>query len=162
MEQRLRRAVFDKLEMLSEQAGSSEPGRLAGLARSEIRRLTDGWRQLLASHQPDDDGRCPRCSGWLRRRRWPCPVWLVAHHQLVGEGVWHEKRPKRPSAGPFGKRNPTVVIRRQLPGNRPAPRSDAGGSAAASPAGRSIGVYRAAVVERGQRSQPDAQYRTAS
>jgi len=123
MEQLLRRAVFDRLEMLSEEASNAEPGSLVSLARTEFRRLTDGWRELLASHQPDDDGRCPQCSGWLRRRRWPCPVWLSAHHYLIGEGVWH-RQPQRanPSPSPFGRRNPTIVIPRQLPaGSSTAP-----------------------------------------
>lgn len=150
MEQPLRRAVLDRLDQLSKQAGSAAPAKLEKLARSEIHRLTGGWRQLLAYHQPDDSGRCPRCSGWLRRRRWPCPVWLVAHQHLIGEKLEHKQRPV---PGPFRKRNPTIVISRRRP---PAPagatthRRSAGSTPIQLPArpGRRGGVHRAPVVER--------------
>jgi len=149
MEQRLRRALFDRLEMLGEEASNAEPGNLARLARTEIRRLTDGWRELLASHQPDEDGRCPQCSGWLRRRRWPCPVWLSAHHNLIGEGVWHKQRPK-PSPGTSRRRNPTIIIPRQLPAPVAPLALTAGHALTAAP------IHRAAVVEHSQRPRARA------
>ncbi len=112
MEQRLRRTVLRRLESLGEQAASAEPGVLVTLARTEIRRLTDGWRGLLADHQPDDDGRCQRCAGWIRNRRWPCQVWLAAHQHLIGEATWHKPRRKvRPNV--FARRGPTVVAPRR-------------------------------------------------
>jgi hypothetical protein len=150
MEQRLRRAVFDRLELLSEEASNAEPGELVTLARDELRRLTAGWRELLASHQPDEDGRCPRCSGWLRRRRWPCPVWLTAHYHLIGEGLWqrHQRVNRQPS--PFSRRNPTIVIPRQLPA-RCGPTTIDGGAY--------VGVHRAA-IEGAPRLRPS--YRNAS
>ena len=113
MEQRLRRAVLDKLEGLGETADYIEPDQLASLARSEIRRLTDGWRNLLVTHQPDDNGRCPQCSGWIKRRRWPCPVWLAAHQHLIGEGLGHRDR-RYPLRNPFTRCKQMVVIRRRL------------------------------------------------
>lgn len=163
MEQRLRSALFDRLELVSEEASCAEPSSLVRLARTEIRRMTDGWRELLTSHQPDDDGRCPQCSGWFRRRRWPCPVWLSAHHHLIGDSLWHKPRPK-PSPSPFGKRNPTIVKPRQLPARPDAvsrtvsrtvsqpvtPRALMAGSAGATP------VHRAAVVERAPRPRLQA------
>ena len=152
MEQPLRRAVLDRLDQLSKQAGSAVPAKLEKLARSEIHRLTGGWRQLLANHQPDDSGRCPRCSGWLRRRRWPCPVWLVAHHQLIGESLAHRKRPRRPAPGPFGRRNPTIVISRQRQPT-PARATPHNQAAESTPTqlpswGRRGHVHRAPVVQR--------------
>ena len=125
MEQRLRRAVFDRLEMLSEEASNAEHDSLVSLARTELRRLTDGWRELLNSHESDDDGRCRQCFGWFRRRRrWPCAVWLSAHHYLIGEGHWHRSQQVNQPPSPFGRRNPTIVIRRQLPpGASGAPRA---------------------------------------
>lgn len=114
MEQRLRRKMLRGLESLGEQASRAEPGQLVTLARTEIRRLTDGWRRLLAEHQPDEDGRCQHCSGWLKRRRWPCQVWLAAHQHLIGEAIWTKARTKtRP--GTTAHRKPTIVLPRQRP-----------------------------------------------
>lgn len=54
------------------------------LVREGLRVLIGTWRRLLAAHAADEDGRCPECPrGWLRRRRWPCAVWTVAHEHLV-------------------------------------------------------------------------------
>jgi hypothetical protein len=117
VEQTLRRAVLDRLQQVGERAGSAEVGTLVPMARAEIRRMTNGWRELLTSHQPDDKGRCPRCSGWLRRRRWPCPVWLAAHHHLIGESLANSPRK---SQAVKARRNPTVVIPRRLPTDHPA------------------------------------------
>lgn len=114
MEQRLRRAVFDRLETLGGRAHNADAVSLEALTRTGLRRLTNSWRALLASHQPDDDGRCPQCWAWLRRRRWPCRVWLSAHQQLIGETLAKKPRPAL-SPSPFGRRNPTVVIPRALP-----------------------------------------------
>jgi len=115
MEQRLRRTVLRRLESLGRQAATAEPGVLVILARTEIRRLTDGWRMLLADHQPDDDGRCRLCAGWVRHRRWPCHVWLAAHQHLIGEATWHKPRRKARS-GTFGRRHLTVAPRRRQNG----------------------------------------------
>jgi hypothetical protein len=108
MGHRLRRAVYDRLEAVGEHAGHADAGSLVKLARTEIHRLTRCWRQVLAAHQPDEDGRCPLCSGLFRRRRWPCQVWLAAHQQLIGEGLAHKERPN-PLPSPFA---PVVVARR--------------------------------------------------
>ena len=51
--------------------------------RAELADLIRAWRRLLEVHVADDRGRCPRCRGWWRARRWPCRVWLTAHEQLI-------------------------------------------------------------------------------
>lgn len=145
MEQGLRRAVLDKLEGLDETVGYAHPDRLVPLARTEIRRLTDCWRRLLDSHQPDDDGRCPHCAGWLRRKRWPCAVWLAAHQHLIGEGVTQQGR-RHLLRNPF-RRKPAIAIPRQQD-ERPhqaaepatGPAVEAGGAGAARTTGTATGV----------------------
>jgi hypothetical protein len=55
----------------------------AALAETETSRLIRAWRGLLAEHEPDQNGRCRRCSGWRRHRAFPCSVWVTAHRYLV-------------------------------------------------------------------------------
>ena len=50
---------------------------------AELAKLASAMREILALHQPDRDGRCRGCSGWRRHRRFPCPVWLIAHRHLL-------------------------------------------------------------------------------
>ncbi len=112
----LRDAVLDRLTALEQFAGVGEPGsgrpggradtRRAGerggdlasalpLARTELSRLADGWRLLLTGHGVGEDGRCRACHGWVRHRRWPCPVWLTAHRHLVEDAPPAESEPER-------------------------------------------------------------------
>ena len=100
VEDALRNAVLQRLELLDKVAEHGAADTLVPLARAEIHRLADGWRLLLTVHQPDEDGRCRACPGWLRRRRWPCQVWTMAHQHLIGEGVPHRER-RRPLRNPF-------------------------------------------------------------
>lgn len=100
VEDALRNAVLQRLELLDKVAEHGAAETLVPLARAEIHRLADGWRLLLTVHQPDEDGRCRACPGWLRRRRWPCQVWTMAHQHLIGEGVPHRER-RRPLRNPF-------------------------------------------------------------
>ncbi|MGH3940350.1 MAG: hypothetical protein ACRDTG_17290 [Pseudonocardiaceae bacterium] len=79
----LRQAVWERLDMLDELASRADAESLLSLARTELPRLTDGWRALLAAHEPDPRGRCPECSSRWRPRRGPCTVWRVAHDNLV-------------------------------------------------------------------------------
>ena len=81
----MRAAVLRQLAMLDDMAQHGEPDSLLPVARTELHRLTDGWRLLLTVHQPGEDGRCLACRGRLRRRRWPCRVWTMAYHHLIGE-----------------------------------------------------------------------------
>jgi hypothetical protein len=87
----IRAAVLRRLDLL-DRAVMADPGLLLPLARTEINRLTDGWRLLLTVHQRDDEGRCGACPTGIRGRRWPCPVWKMAYEQLIGEGLPHRKR----------------------------------------------------------------------
>lgn len=113
MDRSLRRAVLERLaavEDIAMRAGSQLSVRMA---RSHLKTITGGWRELLIEHQPDLRGRCPVCSGWLRRRRWPCQVWVTAHHHLIGGELpepagWSPKK-----ANPFRRPRQVEVIPRQ-------------------------------------------------
>ncbi|MGZ3142556.1 hypothetical protein ACVDFE_11280 [Lentzea chajnantorensis] len=101
MDEVLRDAVLHRLALLEEVAEQGAAEALVPLARTEIHRLTDGWRLLLTLHQPDEDGRCRTCPSRLRwRRRWPCQVWNTAHRHLIGEGLPHRER-RGPLRNPF-------------------------------------------------------------
>lgn len=79
--------VLARLDALDHAAGqlTRSPASEARM-RAELARLVRMYRTLLARHHPDGSGRCPRCRRrWIgRRRRWPCPVWQLAHDCLVG------------------------------------------------------------------------------
>lgn len=79
----LQGAVHERLDYLDTLVAEADLPSCAALAESEIARLTAAWRAVLAEHQPDGDNRCPQCSGWRRRRRFPCSVWITAHHHLI-------------------------------------------------------------------------------
>lgn len=86
MDRSLRRAVLEWLAAVEEMAVRASSQRSVRLARTHLKTITEGWRELLLAHQPNLKGRCPVCSGWLRRRRWPCQVWVTAHEHLIGDG----------------------------------------------------------------------------
>lgn len=79
----LRNAVWERLDMLSELASRADAPSLLSVARSELPRLTDGWRTLLAAHEPDERGNCPECSTRWRQQKSPCAVWRAAYEHLV-------------------------------------------------------------------------------
>jgi hypothetical protein len=81
--QMLRRAGWERLDMLDELASSADNGSLVSVARNELPRLTHGWRALLAAHAPDPRGRCPECSSRWRPRAALCSVWRAAHEHLI-------------------------------------------------------------------------------
>ncbi|WP_253858856.1 hypothetical protein [Prauserella alba] len=91
----LRNAVWERLDMLSDLADRADEPSLVSVARSELPRLTDGWRVMLRSHEPDDGGHCPTCSTRWRRVKAPCTVWQVAHEHLVAGGLAPEQPSKR-------------------------------------------------------------------
>ena len=81
----LRARVLRRLAALTELAERGPAESLLPLAGTELNRLANGWRLLLTVHQPGPDRRCRACPGSLRRRRWPCRVWLLAYQHLIGE-----------------------------------------------------------------------------
>jgi hypothetical protein len=81
--QMLRQAVWERLDMLDELATSADNPSLLSALRSELPRLTHGWRALLAAHAPDPRGRCPECSSYWRSRDASCSVWRAAHVHIV-------------------------------------------------------------------------------
>ena len=93
-----RRAVRERLRALdgiAEHTGLDLP---VPMARTQIRRITKGWRELLSEHEPDAMGRCPVCSGWWWRRKWPCQVWAIAYYQLIND------TPEEPQSSPEAPR----------------------------------------------------------
>jgi hypothetical protein len=115
VDRRVRRAVLERLAAVEEIAARAGATLSAPLARRHIQTITDGWRELLVQHQPDLTGRCPVCSGWLRRRRWPCEVWVTAHRHLIGDGTEPIERPVR-NSNPFCRPRQVLVVPRQLDG----------------------------------------------
>jgi hypothetical protein len=78
----LRQAVWERLDMIDELASNADNKSLLSVARSELPRLTHGWRALLATHALDPRGRCLECSSrWRPRTR--CTVWRSAHEHLM-------------------------------------------------------------------------------
>ncbi|MGH3799011.1 MAG: hypothetical protein ACRDTD_02565 [Pseudonocardiaceae bacterium] len=113
MDRRVRRAVLQRLAAVEEMAARAGAALSGPVARKHFRTITGGWRELLVQHQPDTTGRCPVCSGWLRRRRWPCEVWVTAHRHLIGDGTEPVERPARKSH-PFRRPRQVLVVPRQL------------------------------------------------
>lgn len=119
MDRDSRRAVLAGLDDMKAGTAPSAP-----LARTQLRRIVEGWRDLLTGHQPDSKGRCPACSGVLRRRRWPCKIWVTAHHQLIGEGQTEgQSPPTRP--GPARPQREVEIIARGAEDPRREPEQDA-------------------------------------
>lgn len=127
----LRNAVWERLDMLADLANRADTDSLVSVARSELPRLTEGWRAMLSAHEPDERGDCPTCSTRWHRCKAPCSVWQVAHEHLVAGGLapqrdlrpsWRRKpasvpsqtRSQQPSAGETTGRHaliPQVAVR---------------------------------------------------
>ena len=90
----LRQAVWDRLDMLDELASNADNGSLLSVARSELPRLTYGWRALLATHAPDPRGRCPECSSRWRPRAALCSVLGAAHKHLISAEPVPQAQPR--------------------------------------------------------------------
>ncbi|MPZ64510.1 MAG: hypothetical protein GEU83_02970 [Pseudonocardiaceae bacterium] len=118
MDRAVRRAVLERLTGPDDMQTGTAPS--APLARTQLRRIVEGWRDLLTGHQPDSKGRCPMCSGLLRRRRWPCQVWITAHQQLIGEGQ-AEKQSAAVPRGPARPQRDVEIIARGADGRRREP-----------------------------------------
>ncbi|MFC0429301.1 hypothetical protein [Kutzneria buriramensis] len=116
----LRNAVWERLDMLSELANRADAPSLLSVARSELPRLTDGWRALLAAHEPDEKGNCPECSTRWRQQKSPCSVWRAAYEHLVAGGLAPrparhmlssaQPAPVQNSAAQRGSRHRTVAV----------------------------------------------------
>jgi len=150
-----RRTVLERLRTVDgivAHAGSALP---VPLARTQIRRITEGWRELLTEHQPDAAGRCPVCSGWWRRRKWPCQVWTTAQYQLIGD-TSDERQPSRGTPQPrppLGSSCPrprqVEIIDRRVGGAPERAHVDPPLRRPATPAKReTVRIHRASVVER--------------
>ncbi|MGH3751975.1 MAG: hypothetical protein ACRDRP_04635 [Pseudonocardiaceae bacterium] len=113
MDRWVRRAVLERLAAVEEMATRASAVLSVPVARKHIQTIAEGWRELLVQHQPDATGRCPVCSGWLRRRRWPCEVWVTAHRHLIGDGTEPVERPAR-APNPFRQPRQVLVVPRQL------------------------------------------------
>ena len=122
MDRSLRRAVLERLTAVEDMAVRTGSHLSVRMARTHLKTITGGWRELLLQHQPDLKGRCPICSGWLRRRRWPCEVWVTAHHHLIGDGSDPTRWSARKSS-PFRRPRHVEVIPRQ-PGAADRTRAD--------------------------------------
>jgi hypothetical protein len=79
----LRQGVWERLDMLDALAARADGPSLASVARTELPRLTEGWRSLLRAHEPNGKGNCPSCSTRWRAQKAPCTVWQAAHQHLV-------------------------------------------------------------------------------
>lgn len=79
----LRNAVWERLDVLTELANRADAPSLLAVARSELPRLTEGWRTLLSAHDADEKGNCPECSSRWRPCKAPCTVWRSAYEHLV-------------------------------------------------------------------------------
>lgn len=102
----LRNAVRERLDALSEIADRADAASLLTVSRSEIPRLTGGWRTLLTAHEADDKGNCPECSSAWRTRTAPCPVWRSAYEHLVAGA---------PTPGPARHQRPAQRMRPAAP-----------------------------------------------
>lgn len=107
----LRNAVWERLDMLADLANRADSESLVSVARSELPRLTEGWRAMLSAHEPDERGDCPTCSTRWHRCKAPCSVWQVAHEHLVAGGLAPQRVLRRPwrrnkSAAPGQSRAP--------------------------------------------------------
>ncbi|MGH3912710.1 MAG: hypothetical protein ACRDTC_04775 [Pseudonocardiaceae bacterium] len=113
MERRLRRAVVKRLAAVEEMAARAGSQSLIPGARNPGGTVAEEWRQVLIGHQPDLNGRCPMCSGWLRRRRWPCQLWMIAHGHLIG-GKPEPTRSAAKKSNPLRDPRRVEVIPRQV------------------------------------------------
>ncbi|MQA16043.1 MAG: hypothetical protein GEV09_18400 [Pseudonocardiaceae bacterium] len=112
MDRASQRAVLEQLTMLDEMAAQAGAALPPSVARTQVRRITRGWRELLAAHQPTNRGRCPVCSGWLLRRKWPCRVWMAAHQQLIGD-PYDSEPPETPVRAATRRRREVEVVARR-------------------------------------------------
>lgn len=97
----MRNAVWERLDALTELANRADAPALLAVARSELLRLTEGWRKLLTAHESDERGDCRECSTRHRRLEAPCSVWRTAYeHLMAGALAPCPVRHSRPAGAP--------------------------------------------------------------
>ncbi len=106
----LRDAVWERLDMLADLADSADAPSLVSVARSELPRLTEGWRAMLRAHEPDERGDCPTCSTRWHRCKAPCSVWQVAHDHLVAGGLAPSRNPTSSPGTPLPSAAPASPV----------------------------------------------------
>ncbi|WP_091801002.1 hypothetical protein [Prauserella marina] len=134
----LRNAVWERLDMLSDLANRADAPSLVSVARSELPRLTEGWRAMLQAHEPDERGDCPTCSTRWHKCKAPCSVWQVAHEHLVAGGLAPQQEARRKGrrrpaqAGSAAQQSHAVPPPAE---NRPVAQQQSGRHALVSPPG---------------------------
>jgi hypothetical protein len=78
-----RAAIFERLDYLDRLAAKADLRSRAALAQTEIARMSAALRSVLTAHQPDEEWRCPQCSGRRRPRPFPCATWTAVHRHLI-------------------------------------------------------------------------------
>ncbi|PRX47814.1 hypothetical protein B0I33_105397 [Prauserella shujinwangii] len=121
----LRNAVWERLDMLSDLAERADDTSVVSVARSELPRLTEGWRAMLKAHEPDERGDCPTCSTRWHKCKAPCSVWQVAHEHLVAGGLAPQQSTRR-----LGRRRAAPA---QAAPAQPVPQQQAGKHALVPP-----------------------------
>lgn len=81
----LRGAVWERIDLLNDLADTADGQALATATHGELPRLIGFWRDLLAEHEPDARGTCPRCSTPWRSVDVPCDTWRLAHEHLCAK-----------------------------------------------------------------------------
>ncbi|MDV6010890.1 hypothetical protein [Haloechinothrix sp. LS1_15] len=109
----LRSAVWERLEILADQAAHPDPA--AWSAPAELPRIVAEWRTILRSHEPDEHGDCPTCSTRWHRSTAPCAVWDAAYEHLVAGGLAPEQVRR-----PAGKARATGTDRFANAGSAPS------------------------------------------
>ncbi|HYZ09685.1 MAG: hypothetical protein M3291_13145 [Actinomycetota bacterium] len=155
MDHAFRRAVLERLRTVDGIAEHTSSDLPVPVLRTQLHRITQGWRELLTEHQPNAGGRCPVCSGWWRGRRWPCQVWATAHFRLIGDiSAEAPPSPGAPQPGsPLGSSFPRAreveIIDRRLGDAPDRARVDSPPRPpVASPEPETVAIHRAAVIER--------------
>lgn len=95
-------AVLDYLAYVELVANDADQESVTLVARSEMLRMSDALRALLAAHSPNRHGRCRRCAPWWRpwHRHVPCDIWELADQRLVAASPFAPTGPVRVIGGP--------------------------------------------------------------
>ncbi|MEC3982103.1 hypothetical protein [Amycolatopsis sp. H20-H5] len=136
----LRNAVWERLDMLSDLATRADAQSLVSVARSELPRLTEGWRAMLLAHEPDERGDCPTCSTRWHRCKAPCSVWQVAHEHLVAGGLAPQQNGLAGDPRRQGRRTGVVPGQPTRAASAPSPAETTGRHALVTPRRAALGA----------------------